>query len=190
LPAYYNAQGISKAFWSQSALFKDVSFTLSECDRIGLIWPEWLGKSTLLRILAGSEDPDRGRGAVRNGFGSPAFGRILRSRDTVRSVVEHTMQGAGVPQSERGTRFAETLGRAGFENVEAEATALSGGWQRTLAIVEALVQKPDICCWMNYQPFGSRRNRVVETLLHASRFACVVVSHRPLLSRKCCDRDG
>ena len=46
--------------------------------------------------------------------------------------------------TERGTRFAETLGRAGFEDLDAEAAALSGGWQKRLAIVEALVQAPDI----------------------------------------------
>ena len=54
------------------------------------------------------------------------------------------MERAAVPESERGTRFAETLGRAGFEDLEAEASALSGGWQKRLAIVEAIVQGPDI----------------------------------------------
>src|SRR5229473_477222 len=88
------------------------------------------------------------------------------------------MEGAGVPQSERGTRFAETLGRAGFENVEAEATALSGGWQKRLAIVEALVQKPDILLLdepTNHLDLAGIE--WLETLLHASPFACVVVSH-------------
>jgi len=36
------------------------------------------------------------------------------------------MEEAAVPESERGTRFAETLGRAGFEDLEVKASQLSG----------------------------------------------------------------
>ena len=179
MPPIINAQGISKAFGA-SPLFQGVSFTLSEGDRIGLIGPNGSGKSTLLRILAGGEDPDEGDVAVRKRIRVACVQQDskFKSGDTVRSVVEHAMEGAGVPQSERGTRFAETLGRAGFDTVEAEATALSGGWQKRLAIVEALVQKPDILL------LDEPTNHLdltgiewLETLLHASSFACVVVSH-------------
>ena len=57
MPPIINAQGISKAFGA-SPLFQNVSFTISEGDRIGLIGPNGSGKSTLLRIFAGSLDPD------------------------------------------------------------------------------------------------------------------------------------
>ena len=174
-----NAQGISKAFGA-NPLFQDVSFTLSEGDRIGLIGPNGSGKSTLLRILAGSEDADTGDVAVRKRIRVTCVQQDskFKSGDTVRSVVEHAMEGAGAPQSERGTRFAETLGRAGFANVEAEATALSGGWQKRLALVEALVQEPDILLLdepTNHLDLAGIE--WLETLLHESPFACVVVSH-------------
>jgi ATP-binding cassette subfamily F protein uup len=179
LPPIINAQGISKAFGA-NPLFQDVSFTLSEGDRIGLIGPNGSGKSTLLRILAGGEDPDQGDVAVRKRIRVACVQQDskFKSGDTVRSVVERAMEGAGVPQSERGTRFAETLGRAGFENVEAEATALSGGWQKRLAIVEALVQKPDILLLdepTNHLDLAGIE--WLETLLDESPCACVVVSH-------------
>jgi ATP-binding cassette subfamily F protein uup len=179
LPPIINAQGISKAFGA-NPLFQDVSFTLSQGDRIGLIGPNGSGKSTLLRILAGNEDPDDGDVAVRKRIRVTCVQQDskFKSGDTVRSVVEHAMEGAAVPQSERGTRFAETLGRAGFENVEAEATALSGGWQKRLAIVEALIQKPDILLLdepTNHLDLAGIE--WLETLLHQSPFACVVVSH-------------
>jgi len=59
-----NAQGISKHFGA-SPLFQNISFTVSEGDRIGLIGPNGSGKSTLLRILAGDVSPDSGEIAVR-----------------------------------------------------------------------------------------------------------------------------
>ncbi len=68
----------------------------------------------------------------------------MRPGESVRSVVERALLGSSAPESERGALFAETLGRAGFDDLEAEAAALSGGWQKRLAIVEALVQSPDV----------------------------------------------
>ena len=49
-----------------------------------------------------------------------------------------------MPESEWKAREAETLGRAGFDDFDAEAVALSGGWRKRLAIAEALVQDPAI----------------------------------------------
>src|SRR6202050_5182689 len=60
LPPILNAQGISKAFGA-TTLFQNVSFTISEGDRIGVIGPNGSGKSTLLRIMAGPGAPHRGK---------------------------------------------------------------------------------------------------------------------------------
>jgi ATP-binding cassette subfamily F protein uup len=57
LPPIVNAQEITKAFGA-NPLFQEVSFTISDGDRIGLIGPNGSGKSTLLRILAGEVNPD------------------------------------------------------------------------------------------------------------------------------------
>jgi ATP-binding cassette subfamily F protein uup len=64
--------------------------------------------------------------------------------ETVQSVVSKALKHSKNIDSEHGAHFAETLGRAGFEDLEAEAAALSGGWQKRLAIAEALVQAPDV----------------------------------------------
>src|ERR1700728_2237295 len=140
-----NAQGITKAFGADP-LFQDVSFTVSEGDRIGLIGPNGSGKSTLLRILAGTISPDSGELAVRKRlrFSFVEQDSQFESGETVRSVIQDAMASASVPDSEQGTRFAETLGRAGFEDLDAEASKLSGGWQKRLAIAQALVQAPDV----------------------------------------------
>ena len=64
MPPIINAQGISKAFGA-NPLFQNISFTVSEGERIGLIGPNGSGKSTLLRILAGDVSPDSGEIAAR-----------------------------------------------------------------------------------------------------------------------------
>jgi ABC transport system ATP-binding/permease protein len=178
LPPIINAQNISKAFGARP-LFQDVSFTISEGDRIGLIGPNGSGKSTLLRILAGMEEPDSGDLSIRKRVRNVYVEQDSRFKagDTVRSVVERALQRSAKNGSERSTHF-ETLGRAGFEDVEAEATALSGGWQKRLAIVEALVQAPDILLLdepTNHLDLAGIE--WLEALLEQAAFACVVVSH-------------
>jgi ATP-binding cassette subfamily F protein uup len=179
LPPIINAQEISKAFGA-NPLFQNICFTVSEGDRIGLIGPNGSGKSTLLRILAGDVRPDSGDIAVRKRIRLSYVEQDSKFEPgaTVRSVAQGAMERAGVPESERGTRFAETLGRAAFEDLDAEASALSGGWQKRLAIVEALVQGPDILLLdepTNHLDLAGIE--WLEELLAAAAFACVVVSH-------------
>jgi ABC transport system ATP-binding/permease protein len=178
LPPIINAQGITKSFGAVP-LFQEISFTVSEGDRIGLIGPNGSGKSTLLRILAGIETPDAGELSVRKrlSFSFVEQDSGFDASATVRSVVEGALKRAAVPESERGNRIA-TLGRAGFEDLEAEAAQLSGGWQKRLAIVQALVQAPNVLLLdepTNHLDLAGIE--WLEELLAQAVFACVVVSH-------------
>ena len=179
MPPIVNAQEITKAFGA-NPLFENVSFTISDGDRIGLIGPNGSGKSTLLRILAGDVPPDEGEISFRKRtrLASVEQDSRFKSGATVRSVIESALDLAGISGTERGARFAETLGRAGFEDLEAPATELSGGWQKRLAIVEALVQHPDIVL------LDEPTNHLdlpgitwLEDLLERAAFASVIVSH-------------
>jgi ATP-binding cassette subfamily F protein uup len=179
LPPIISVQGISKAFGA-NPLFQSVSFSVSEGDRIGLVGPNGSGKSTLLRILAGDVDPDSGERALRKRtrLSYVEQDSSFKRGSTIRSVVEHALEYSGVPQSERGGRFAETLGRAAFEDLEVETKALSGGWQKRLAVVEALVQAPDILLLdepTNHLDLAGIE--WLEDLLEQAAFACVIVSH-------------
>ncbi len=179
MPPLINAQELSKSFGAKP-LFQNVSFTISEGDRIGLIGPNGSGKSTLLRILAGEVEPDSGGVAARKRTRLCYVEQDSRfpADATVRSVIESALDRCGISTGERGARFAETLGRAGFDNVDAKATELSGGWQKRLALVEALVQHPDILL------LDEPTNHLdlpgitwLEELLESAAFASVVVSH-------------
>ena len=179
MPPIITAQGLSKRYGAEP-LFQDISFTISEGERIGLIGPNGSGKSTLLEILYGRVQPDTGEVAVRKRTRLSCVTQISEfpAGATVRSVIEAALQRAHVPEAERASRFAETLGRAGFADLDTATEALSGGWRKRLAIAEGLVQGPDILLLdepTNHLDLAGIN--WLETLLQDAPFACVVVSH-------------
>jgi ABC transport system ATP-binding/permease protein len=179
MPPIVNAQKISKSFGA-TTLFRDVSFTISERDRIGLIGPNGSGKSTLLRILADAVSPDTGEVAVRKltRMSYLAQESEFRPGDTPRNVVMRALRESGVPEADWGSRLAETLGRAGFQDFDADAGSLSGGWRKRLAIAQALVQGPDVLLLdepTNHLDLAGIE--WLEELLQQATFAVVLVSH-------------
>ena len=153
---------------------------MSESDRIGIIGPNGSGKSTLLAMLNGSVTPDTGDVAVRKGMSLSAVLQVseFAEHDTIRSVVNAALDRAHVAESDRLSRIAEILGRAGFTDLDAKAATLSGGWRKRLAIVEALVQQPNILLLdepTNHLDLAGIK--WLETLLQNASFACVIVSH-------------
>jgi ATP-binding cassette subfamily F protein uup len=179
LPPIISAQGLSKRY-GVAPLFQDISFTVSERDRIGVIGPNGSGKSTLLEMIIGRVKPDSGDVAIRKGTRLSYVAQISEFAVgvSIRSVIMGALERAAVPESERAARFAQTLGRAGFADLEAEAATLSGGWRKRLAIAEALVQAPDILLLdepTNHLDLAGIQ--WLESLLQNGAFACVVVSH-------------
>jgi len=174
-----SARGLSKTY-GNVPLFENVSFTVSEGDRIGLIGPNGSGKSTLLEILYGRVKPDDGEVATRKATKLSCVTQISEfdPRETVRSVIENALRQAAVPEGEGVSRMAESLGRAGFADFDVSTSELSGGWRKRLAITEALVQTPDIL--LLDEPTNHLDLEGInwlEALLQNAAFACVVVSH-------------
>ncbi len=180
-----SAKDISKRYGS-APLFQNVSFTVAEGNRIGIIGPNGSGKSTLLEILFGRVLPDTGEVAVRKRTKISYVAQIseFASGDTVRSVVEralkHKSGTAETADNMDGLPFRaiDALARAGFKDLDTTATELSGGWRKRLAIAEALVQEPDILLLdepTNHLDLAGIK--WLESLLQSAPFACVVVSH-------------
>jgi ABC transport system ATP-binding/permease protein len=180
------AQAISKRFGA-TPLFENLSFSVNDGDRIGLIGPNGAGKSTLLALLAGEQQPDSGEVTARR-RATVTFVQQesqFAPQVTVREIVELAMDRAAVPADEREQRLRETLGRAGFtdDGIEggsfnAAAASLSGGWRKRLALVEGIVQRPDIL--LLDEPTNHLDIDGIEWLeetLRTARFAVVVITH-------------
>jgi ATP-binding cassette subfamily F protein uup len=179
MPPILNAQGLSKRFGAVP-LFQDISFPVSDGDRIGLIGPNGAGKSTLLAVLAGEQDADSGDVATRK---RARIAYVLQESSfapglTVRDVLEAALTAANVADAEHEGRLRETSGRTGFPDLDAEAATLSGGWRKRLAIAEAIVTHPDVLL------LDEPTNHLdlagiawLEALLNEAAFACVMVSH-------------
>jgi ATP-binding cassette subfamily F protein uup len=131
-------------------------------------------------MLIGRVKPDSGGVAIRKGTRLSYVSQISEFAPgvTIRSVIESAFERAAVPQSERASRFAETLGRAGLTDLESQASTLSGGWRKRLAIAEAQVQAPDILLLdepTNHLDLAGIQ--WLEAILQNASYACVVVSH-------------
>jgi ABC transport system ATP-binding/permease protein len=174
-----NTNELSKSF-GVTPLFRNVSLSIQEGDRLGVIGPNGSGKSTLLQILAGRIEPDSGNLAIRNGTPLvyvPQDSQFDRG-ESIRNRMRRALRSAGVPEPEWQAREAETLGRAGFRDFDAEAATLSGGWRKRLSIAEAVVQNPGIL--LLDEPTNHLDLPGIEWLeksLQGAPFACVVISH-------------
>jgi ATP-binding cassette subfamily F protein uup len=172
-----SVQSISKTFGAE-ALFRSISFTVSDGQRIGLIGPNGAGKSTLLGILAGRIAPDEGEVVVRKlvRVSYVAQDSTFEAGLTVGDVLGRALHAGD--EDERLRRTAETLGRAGFEDSGREAATLSGGWRKRLAIAEALMADPDLL--LLDEPTNHLDLEGIlwlERLLREAKFASMVVSH-------------
>ncbi len=179
MPPILNAQSVTKQFGA-TPLFRNISLTVEDGDRIGLIGPNGAGKSTLLAILAGQVEPDSGELAVRKRARAAYVPQDSRFAPglSIRQVLEKALAATHVNESEREGRLRELAGRAGFADLTAPAAALSGGWRKRLAIVEALVSEPEVMLLdepTNHLDLAGIE--WLEELLSSSSFAAVTVSH-------------
>lgn len=128
---------LSKAFGSQS-LFKNISFTISQGDRIGLVGPNGSGKSTLLKILMSLEPQDSGKLTKKQGLKVGYASQMPKFDD--KTVEEILLQEA----PDHPYKAHTLLSKAEFSNFSQKASTLSGGWKKRLDIIRALMKEIDL----------------------------------------------
>ena len=140
-----SASAVSKRFGAQP-LFENLTLAIHDGQRIGLTGPNGAGKSTLVKILAGLEPPDSGTRSVRKQavIAYVEQDSFFPEGISVREVLEHALRGAPLSDQEKTVRIEMEASRAGLNDFDMQAAALSGGWRKRLSIVAGLVREPAV----------------------------------------------
>ena len=137
---YLDVQQLTKSFGSL-VLFRDISFSIAEGQKVGLIAKNGTGKSTLLSILSGVEGYDNGeiifRRDLRVGMleQSPAF-------DPQESVLDACFNHKG--DEERVLKAKQILTQLKIRDLQQPMGQLSGGQQKRVALANVLITEPDL----------------------------------------------
>lgn len=167
---------LSKAFGTQE-LFTDLSFTLSEGERVGLIGPNGSGKTTLLRILAKLENPDSGYLTQKQGL---TVGYACQEPQFPSKPVEDIISEASIAKDphEKCVQARIWLGKAEFTDPTQDASTLSGGWKKRLDIIRAVVSEPSLLLLDEPTNHLDLEGIVwLENFLKRSQIPYVLVSH-------------
>ncbi len=148
-------QSVSKRYDGVKAL-DGVSLCVDEGEFFFLLGPSGCGKTTLLRILAGFEQPDSGsilfdgedvasRPPERRNAGMVFQNYALWPHLTVRQNVAFGLEVRRISRTESDQRIREVLGTVHMEDYEdRKPTQLSGGQQQRVALARALVIEPEL----------------------------------------------
>jgi ATP-binding cassette subfamily F protein uup len=136
---------LSKSFGSKE-LFNNLTISVFEKERIGLIGQNGSGKSTLLKILMGLERPDSGTLSPRRGLkiGYLPQACEFAALSPLDVLINSQKNDTETPDYEK-ERIAETwLSKLGFTGNEPLANNLSGGWKKRLRLAQEMVGSPDV----------------------------------------------
>jgi ATP-binding cassette subfamily F protein uup len=183
------AHELTKAFPTRP-LFKGISFSIENGERVGLIGPNGAGKSTLLKILAGKIHADEGKISAQRGLRvayleqDPQF----EPEDNIHSAV---MAGASDPHDWEEIAYGQSimsklsLSEGADLDPETPISSLSGGWKKRVAIARELMRRPDLLLLdepTNHLDVESIM--LLEDLLSESTFATLTITHDRLFLQR------
>ncbi len=134
-----DVQNLTKSFGAQ-VLFENISFSIAEGQKVGLIAQNGTGKSTLLSVLTGKEGYDNGeiiyRRDLRVGMleQTPVF-------DPEESVLDACFNHQGEP--EKILKAKQILTQLKIKDLNQPMGQLSGGQQKRIALANVLITEPD-----------------------------------------------
>ena len=137
---YLDVQHLTKSFGSL-VLFHDISFSVAEGQKVGLIAKNGTGKSTLLSILSGKEGYDSGEIIFRRDL---RVGMLEQAPDfdPAESVLDACFNHKGDP--EKVLKAKQILTQLKIRDLEQPMGQLSGGQQKRVALANVLITDPDL----------------------------------------------
>lgn len=178
-----DVQNLTKSFGSL-VLFRNISFSIAEGQKVGLIAQNGTGKSTLLSILTGKEGYDSGNIIYRNDLKvgileqSPYF-------DPDESVLDACFNHHG--EEEKVLKAKQILTQLHIPDLSQPMRELSGGQQKRVALANVLITEPDML--ILDEPTNHLDLEMIEWLegfLNRGRKTLLMVTHdRFFLDRVC-----
>lgn len=136
---FLDVQNLTKSFGSET-LFKDISFSVGEGQKVGLIAKNGTGKSTLLEILSNKEGYDNGKIIYRNDIKIGYLEQIPKFNPSEK-VIDACFNHHGNP--DRILKAKQILTQLHIENLQQPIGELSGGQQKRVALANVLIDNPD-----------------------------------------------
>ena len=130
-----NVEKVSKTY-GEKELFNNISLGINSGDKIGLIGVNGTGKSTLLKIIAGVEEPDDGQVVKGKGIELAYLAQTPLYYDN-ENVLEYVMRGK---HADSQPKAKEILNKLGITNHGAMMNILSGGQKKRAALARTLVE--------------------------------------------------
>ena len=186
MAAILSAEHITKAY-TLKKLLTDVTLYIGEHDRIGVVGINGTGKSTLLKILAGIEEPDSGTVMRKNGLRVsflPQMPDYSVECTAVEQVLFDAPKDVGAPDEYEAKTL---LSQFGISDFDADVRTLSGGQKKRVALAAALIRPVDLL--LLDEPtnhIDAQTIALLEEKLSKHRGALMMVTHdRYFLDRVC-----
>ena len=172
-----NVEHISKLYGDKMIL-EDLSCSVDEGDKIGIIGINGTGKSTLLRIIVGEEEADEGKIIFSNGMTIGWMGQNPEF-DEESSILKYVCEGKKIEDDYGYESDAKAmLTVLELENFDEKIKNLSGGQKKRAALCKVLLQKPDIL--ILDEPTNHLDNKMsdwLENYLKSFRGVLLMVTH-------------
>lgn len=129
--------------YTDRMLFENASFSVQEGEKIGVIGTNGMGKSTLLKIIAGVEELDEGEVIMANHAKCAYLVQtpVFESNETILDAV---LRGMDETDAALAADAKSMLGKLGITDYDFLASKLSGGQQKKVALVNALLLPVDL----------------------------------------------
>jgi len=138
---YLDVQNLTKRF-GERILFNNISFSVAEGQRIGLIAQNGTGKSTLLSMLTNEENIDSGEIIYRNDISVGFLKQEPKFKEGA-TVLEACFANKN-PDNDAQLKAKQILTQLRIKDMQQPVSQLSGGQQKRVALAQVLISNPDM----------------------------------------------
>lgn len=134
-------------FYSEKMLMNNVTLTISDGDRIGVVGKNGSGKSTFLRLLAGVEKPDEGSISVQRNMSIaylPQTPQLREDATITEAALQYLPARPGEDTSAAAYEASTLLTQLGFTDLQQPVSQLSGGQRMRVALAGVLCRDSDV----------------------------------------------